>query len=315
LTTPLAPADAIVDRFSDDDILSSYTGMYQSRRFDAIAVALARQGGISGYAEARGQEGGQIGAAAAIDSRDMIFPSFRQAGVALFRGVPARAILRFHRRLELCNWDWREHRFALYTIPVGSQLAHATGWGLAKKWQGEDAVALTYFGDGASSQGEVHEAMNYAGTFKAPVVFVCENNGWAISMPFERQTAAESIASRAAGYGFEGVRIDSNDVLAIAAATQDAIAKARAGGGPTLIEAVSYRLGAHTTHDDPTLYRDSDEAKARAEHDPIAGLRTIAEDRFGKAFGDRLTEAENGVDAALDKVVEEFLDETKGRST
>src|SRR4051794_5280356 len=181
-----------------------YRGLYRARQFDQIIVALQRQGAVSGYAQALGQEAAQVGAMSALEPSDMVFPSYRQPAAALYRGVTPREILLYHSRQSSCPWDWRRVRFGPYAIPVGSQLAHATGWALAEQRRGTGAVTLVFFGDGSTSQGEVHEAMNLAGVYQAPVVFLCENNGWAISMPFARQTRSAAIYVRALGYGING---------------------------------------------------------------------------------------------------------------
>lgn len=285
--------------------LPVYRSMYRARRFDDVAVALQRQGAVSGYGQARGQEAVQIAVARATGDLDFIFPSYRQPGAALARGVTVRELLLFHARESYCPWRWREVRFAPYTVPVGTQLAHATGWAMAEARRGSSAVTFAFFGDGSSSQGETHEAMNMAGVYDAPVVFVCENNNWAISMPFERQTRASTLHVRALGYGFEGVRVDGNDPEAVTQAVERAARKARAGGGPTLVEAVTYRLGGHTTSDDPKLYRPTGELERWAALDPLPRYRGRLE--AAGTSEDVLAACEAEVDRELDADVESYL--------
>lgn len=294
-----------------DDAADLYRAMYRARRFDEVAIALQRQGALGGYGSARGQEAAQIGSVIDLSPSDMVFPSYRQPGVGLLRGATPREVLFFYARQALCPWDWRGLRFGPYTIPVGSQLAHATGWALADRARGSDAVTLVFFGDGSASQGEVHEAMNMAGVTDAPIVFVCENNGWAISLPFAEQTRAPSIAARAQGYGIAGEQVDGNDVLAVREVVRRAVVRARAGLGPTLIEAVTYRVGGHTTADDPSLYRASAEPERWAHLDPI--------DRFagaGESAGWLEVEVTAGirseVDAEMDEVAAALVQELGG---
>ena len=283
-----------------------YRGMRRGRRFDELALALQRQGAIDSYGESRGQEGAQIGAIVDLEGDDMVFPSYRQPSAGLERGVTVPELLSHYAGLGYCTWDWRRHRFGPYCIPVGSQLAHATGWAWAARLRGERSATVVFFGDGASSQGEVHEAMNYAGVFDAPVVFVLENNGWAISLPTSKQTRAEGLYLRAAGYGFHGVRVDGNDVLAMRGHMREALARARRGDGPTLIEAVTYRMGGHTTSDDPKRYRTEDDLSSWTARDPIAHLRRLVQDQAGADA--RMEEIDQEVDAELNRGVDEFLE-------
>jgi pyruvate dehydrogenase E1 component alpha subunit len=202
-------------------------------------------------------------------------------------------------------WDWRKLRFAPYYIPVGSQTAHATGWAWASRLRGERSATLVFFGDGAASQGEVHEAMNYAGVFDAPVVFLLENNGWAISLPTSQQTRATRLASRAEGYGIPGVTVDGNDVFAVREVVRNALDRARRGEGPTLVEAVTYRMGGHTTADDPGRYRAEEEVAPWRDKDPL--------DRFRLALGDEeevvtsIAQIEQEVEDEMNVAVDEWL--------
>lgn len=286
-----------------DDWQRVYRAMQRGRIFDRLALALQRQGAIDSYGESRGQEGAQIGTTIDLRPDDMVFPSYRQPSVALLRGVTTRELLQFYSGVDLCPWDWKGRGFGPVAIPVGSQLAHAAGWAWAARLKRTDNVSVVFFGDGSSSQGEVHEAMNYAAVFDAPVVFVLENNGWAISTSTAKQTRAEGFYLRAQGYGFPGVRVDGNDVSAVRDAASEAIARARAGHGPTLIEAVTYRMGGHTTSDNPRLYRDPSEVTAWEPRDPIAVLREQLADVEGFA------EASAAIDAEVETEIERSMDE------
>ena len=249
------------------------------------AVALQRQGELGLWASLLGQEAAQIGSARALEPQDMAFPSYREHGVAWCRGVRPRDLLAMFRGVTNGGWDPYEHNFHLYTIVIGSQTLHATGYAMGVQRDGalgEDGTAvITYFGDGATSQGDTNEAFNYAAVNNAPVVVFCQNNQWAISEPNDRQSKAP-IYQRAAGFGFPGIRVDGNDVFACLAVTRKALQHAREGQGPTLIEAFTYRMGAHTTSDDPTRYRTSAEIEEWRRKDPIARLRAYLV-REGKA--------------------------------
>jgi TPP-dependent pyruvate/acetoin dehydrogenase alpha subunit len=245
------------------------TAMHRARRFDEVAVALQRQGAISGYGQAIGQEAVQVGAAWALRADEMIFPSYRQTGAALLRGIPLLDLLTYYARLDPCPWDWRGQRFAPWSVPLGSQLAHAVGWAMAEQRNGQKRATLVFFGDGASSQGETHEAMNFAGVARVPVIFLCENNGWAISTPFAKQTRASSLFVRAQGYGMPGYQVDGTDVLEVLDTVTTAREVALASSGPVFIEAMCYRVGGHTTSDDPSLYRTEQDDAIWALRDPI----------------------------------------------
>jgi pyruvate dehydrogenase E1 component alpha subunit len=260
-----------------------YETMVLARTFDEKAVSLHRQGRIGTYAPMAGQEAAQIGAAAAMPDRDYLFPTYRDHAMFLERGIDLREVL-----LHLSgdgNYIDREEPADLttfpITIPIATQLPHAVGVGMAAKYKGDDVASLVSFGDGATSEGDFHEGMNFAGVFQAPTVFFCQNNGYAISVPRERQTASATIAQKAKAYGFDGVRVDGNDVFAVHDVVSEALEKARNGGGPTLIEAVTYRKGAHTTTDDPSKYRDETDAEDWRLEDPLDRARTYLEEEFG----------------------------------
>jgi pyruvate dehydrogenase E1 component alpha subunit len=247
--------------------------MIRARRLDRECMALQRQGELTVYPPFEGQDAAQVGSAFALGPDDFVFPSFRELAAALARGVDAVEYLQYHRGTWHGGpYDPIANRFAPICVPVATQIVHAVGWALGAKLDGASACALAYFGDGAASEGDFHEAANLAAVFKAPAILFCQNNAWAISVPLLEQTAAP-ISSRAAGYGFPGIRVDGNDVLAVYAVTRAAVARARAGQGPTLIEAVTYRIGPHTTADDAARYRDEAEVARWRERDPIDRFR------------------------------------------
>jgi 2-oxoisovalerate dehydrogenase E1 component alpha subunit len=248
--------------------------MIVARRLDRECIALQRQGELTVYPGFEGQEAAQIGSAFALGPDDFVFPTFRELAAALVRGVDAVQYLQYHRGTWHGGpYDPRATRFGPISIPIATQIPHAVGHALGQKLDGQDACTLAYFGDGSTSEGDFHEGANMAGVFGVPLVLFCQNNGWAISVPTTQQTAGE-IWRRAQGYGFPGVRVDGNDVLAVYAATRDALALARSGGGPTLIEALTYRVGAHSTADDPGRYRDAAEVEMARASDPIARYAT-----------------------------------------
>jgi pyruvate dehydrogenase E1 component alpha subunit len=247
--------------------------MIRARRLDRECVALQRQGELTVYPPFEGQEAAQVGSAFALEPDDFVFPSFRELAAAIARGVDAVEYLQYHRGTWHGGpYDPIANRFAPICVPVATQIVHAVGWALGAKLDGAGRCALAYFGDGAASEGDFHEAANLAAVYRAPAVLFCQNNAWAISVPLSEQVAAP-IASRAAGFGFPGVRVDGNDVLAVYAVTRAAVERARSGDGPTLIEAVTYRIGPHTTADDPSRYRDEAEVAAWRERDPIERFR------------------------------------------
>ncbi|MET7905108.1 pyruvate dehydrogenase (acetyl-transferring) E1 component subunit alpha [Streptomyces sp. NPDC005336] len=257
-----------------DELRGLYRDMVLTRRFDAEATTLQRQGELGLWASLLGQEAAQIGSGRALNDADYVFPTYREHGVAWCRGVDPTNLLGMFRGVNHGGWDPNSNNFHLYTIVIGSQTLHATGYAMGVAKDGADAAVLAYFGDGASSQGDVAESFTFAAVYNAPVVFFCQNNQWAISEPTERQTRVP-LYQRAQGFGFPGVRVDGNDVLACLAVTKAALERARTGQGPMLIEAFTYRMGAHTTSDDPTRYRSSEERELWETKDPILRLRTL----------------------------------------
>ncbi|MEH0111357.1 pyruvate dehydrogenase (acetyl-transferring) E1 component subunit alpha [Tersicoccus sp. MR15.9] len=266
--------DALVEDIDADGLASFYVDMSVIRRIDAEATALQRQGELGLWPPLTGQEAAQIGSGRALDARDMVFPSYREHGVAYTRGVDPVDILRLWRGAASCGWDPTATQMATPQIIIGAQTLHATGYAMGIKAEGSDEAAIVYFGDGATSQGDVNEAMVFAASFGAPVVFFCQNNQWAISEPVGLQ-AQGHIADRAPGFGIPSVRVDGNDVLAVTAVTRKALARARAGQGPSYIEAVTYRMGPHTTADDPTRYEDRGLRAEWEGRDPLARVRAL----------------------------------------
>jgi pyruvate dehydrogenase E1 component alpha subunit len=257
---------------SETELRSLYRELVMVRRLDTEATALQRQGELGLWASSLGQEAAQVGSAAALRGTDFAFPTYRDHGVALMRGVQPLQILGLYRGVTNGGWNPLEHRCGLYTIVIGNQALHGVGYAMGQSLDGSDEATITYFGDGATAQGDVNEAFVFASVFSAPVVFFCQNNQWAISQPRERQRMVP-IHQRAAGFGFPGVFVDGNDILAVMAVTRAALERARSGNGPTLIEAYTYRMGAHTTSDDPTRYRMGDEVERWRLRDPIERLK------------------------------------------
>jgi len=257
-----------------------YRDMTLTRRIDTEATALQRHGELGIWAQLLGQEAAQIGSGRALRPQDYVFPTYREHGVAWCRGIDPLRLLGLFRGVDQGGWDPRDGNFNLYTIVIGAQTLHATGYAMGMQRDGvvgtgdpdRDAAVVAYFGDGASSQGDVNESFIYAASFNAPVVFFCQNNQWAISEPIERQSRIP-LYQRALGFGFPGVRVDGNDVLATYAVTKAALQRARDGQGPTFVEAYTYRMGAHTTTDDPTRYRLSEDLEHWKLKDPIARVK------------------------------------------
>ncbi|GAA2178004.1 pyruvate dehydrogenase (acetyl-transferring) E1 component subunit alpha [Arthrobacter parietis] len=273
-----AAYDRWVSDVDDAALQALYEDMIVIRRIDAEATALQRQGELALWPPLLGQEAAQIGSGRALREDDFVFSSYRENGVAYCRGVDLTDLLRVWRGNASAGWDPYAINMAPPQVIIGAQTLHATGYAMGVLADGADSVAVTYFGDGATSQGDVNEAMVFAASYQAPVIFFCQNNQWAISEPVGLQ-AHVPIAHRAPGFGIPSVRVDGNDVLACLAVTREALDRARTGGGPTFIEAVTYRMGPHTTADDPTRYRDANELEDWAAKDPIARLAALLDAR------------------------------------
>lgn len=251
-----------------DEVKAHFRTMFLARRLDAEGTNLQRQGQLALWAPAKGQEAAQIGAISALRPTDMVYPSYRELSMAMHRGLDPVSVLAIMRGITHATWDVEAHHFGLFAFVVGAQTLQATGYAMGVTLDGADEVVLVCLGDGATSEGHVNEALNFAAVFNAPVIFLVQNNQYAISVPTSAQFRG-SPATRAQGFGMPGIRVDGNDLFAMNAVVAQAAARARAGGGPTLIEAITYRLGAHTTADDPTRYRSSQEEELWAGRDPL----------------------------------------------
>ena len=272
----LLPPDLTPER-----LLDLYSWMVRLRVADKQAVSLQRAGRMGTYAPTLGQEAANIGSAAALGPADWLVPSFREMGAMLLRGVPLRRIYLYWMGCEWGSHYPPEVRVLPVCAPVGTQTLHGVGLAWAAKLQGRREVTLICFGDGATSKGDFHEAMNFAGVFRVPAIFFCQNNQYAISVPLSRQTASPTLAQKAVAYGFPGLMVDGNDLLAVYTAVSAAVARARAGDGPCFIEDQTYRLGPHTTVDDPSRYRPDDEVRSYEALDPIVRVRVYLE-RLGR---------------------------------
>ncbi|BBH69213.1 pyruvate dehydrogenase E1 component subunit alpha [Actinoplanes sp. OR16] len=279
--------------FTDEEYRGLYRDLVTVRRLDAEGLALQRQGELGLWASLLGQEAAQVGSGRALRPQDMAFPTYREHGVLYCRGIDPIMPFGLFRGVDQGGWDPDAHQFHLYTLVIGAQTLHATGYSMGVTMDGrtggtDGEAVIAYLGDGATSQGEVNESFVWSGVFNAPIVFFCQNNQYAISLPLERQARAP-LYQRAGGYGFPGIRVDGNDVLASYAVTRTALDHARTGQGPTLIEAYTYRMGAHTSSDDPSRYRIASEVESWKAKDPISRVKQfllkqrIADDAF---FGD-----------------------------
>jgi pyruvate dehydrogenase E1 component alpha subunit len=272
-------ADAILDMPSEDILRDLHRQMVIGRRLDAQATALTRQGRLAVYPSSRGQEACQVGAVLALREQDWLFPTYRDTVAVLARSVPPAEALSLLRGEWHCGYDPYEHRVAPQCTPLATSTLHAVGFARAAQLKHTDQVALVFVGDGATSEGDTHEALNFAGVWQAPVVFLVQNNGYAISVPLAKQTAAPALAYRGVGVGVRSLIVDGNDAAAVFAAVRTAITQAAAGHGPTLIEAVTYRVEAHTNADDAARYRSDAEVQAWLARDPLRRLETYLRDR------------------------------------
>jgi pyruvate dehydrogenase E1 component alpha subunit len=286
----------IIRGLREADFLKFYRDMARIRRFDEEATALQRQGQMGLWVSAIGQEGAQIGSGYAVGPNDHIFPSYREHGVAITHGVDLMSIIKMFRGVNHGGWNPKETRFHLYAIVLGTQALHATGYAMGLNFEGlvgtgdpeKDLAVITYFGDGATAEGDISESFLFAATNNTPQVFFCQNNQWAISSPVGTQTTVP-LYKRGEGFGVPGIRVDGNDVLACYAVTKKHMDDARSGRGPSLIEALTYRIGAHTTSDDPSKYRDPAEVAEWAAKDPIIRFeRFLRKQGIGQDFFDEV---------------------------
>jgi len=280
--------ESIEPKIAESELKRIYRAMSLTRAFDSKSLNMQRQGRIGFYVPCTGQEAAQIGSAYALRDDDWVLPTYRDTGVAIFRGVPISLLfahLMGNSKDEMLgrqmpnHWGYKEINFVSVAATIAAHLPVATGIAMGMKLRHEDKVAMAYHGDGATSEGDFHAAYNFAGVFKSPVIFICENNGWAISLPSSRQSASGSFAEKASAYGFTGVRVDGNDILAVYKAARDAVDKARRGGGPSMVECLTYRMGPHSTSDDPNRYRTKAEIEDWKRKDPIERFRSYLEKR------------------------------------
>lgn len=317
---------------SKDDLVNLYRHMLMVRVLDDRMMTLQRQGRLGFYLTTRGEEATHIGSTYALRDDDLVYPCYREHGSAFVRGFSLQDYVNQcygnsedpHKGRQMPNhWGSAEHNLVTISSPVGTQIAHAAGSAMASQVLDEDTVTLVYFGDGATSQGDFHVGMNFAGVYKAPCIFFCRNNGYAISVPTERQTANTIFAQKAVAYGFPGVRVNGNDILAVYKVTKEAAERARAGEGPTLIEALTYRRGAHSSSDDPTRYRTSDEEQYWDARDPLHLLRKhlevqdlwnedkqkAAEEEYLAQVKEAITTAESLGKPGIESLFEDLFDE------
>jgi pyruvate dehydrogenase E1 component alpha subunit len=292
---------ALEPRLASSELKRLYRAMLLGRRLDERMVRLQRQGRIGTFAPIKGQEASQLGSISTLRPTDWMVPSFRETAAMLWRGWPIEKMLLFFAGYLEGGQPAPDQHDLPITIPVSTQLPHAVGLAYAAQYRGDDAVVMAYFGDGATSEGDFHEAVNFAGVWHVPVVFICQNNQWAISVPLKKQTHSRTIAQKALAYGIPGIQVDGNDILAVYAASLEAVERARAGDGPTLIECVTYRLGVHTTADDPTKYRSNEEVAEWERKDPLTRFGAYLKKK--KLLDDGL---EKEVDAEISAAVARF---------
>lgn len=282
----------------DSLLLKLYRTMVLARKFDERLLNLQRQGRIGTFPPISGQEAAHLGTAAVLEPSDWFVPAFRETAAEIWRGRSLESVITYYNGYGEGAYIPEERKDLPLSVPVGSQVLHAVGLAWAAKYRNTDRVAMTYFGDGATSQGDFHEGLNFAGVFQIPAVFVCQNNQWAISIPLKKQTRSKTIAQKGLAYGIPGLQIDGNDILAAYAAGKEALDRARSGGGPTLIECVTYRLSVHTTADDPRRYRSDEEVEQWKRRDPIT--------RFRKYLIDKNLISEDGIEAIESTVLDEI---------
>ena len=261
--------EALMPKLSNDEIKKIYEMLVLVRVFDQKAFNMQRQGRLGTYIQFKGQEACQVGSAIPLQDDDFIFPMYRNSGLLIARKHPIVQVLQYWSGDERGSISPKNVNNFPIAIPVGTQVPHAVGAAFAAKLKGAKQVAVVYFGDGATSKGDFHEAMNFAGVFQVPIIFICENNQYAISVPTTKQTHSETIAQKAIAYGFDGIQVDGMDIFAVYKSIKEAVDKARAGNGPTLIEYFTYRMGDHSTSDDASRYRSKEELQLWAKKDPI----------------------------------------------
>ena len=297
----LPPSEQITEK----KVKRFYESMVLIRAFDQKALNLQRAGRLGTYASLQGQEAIQVACAAALRPEDWLFPAFRENGLSILRGIPMATLYQYWSGDERgSDFSQDQHQFPI-AIPVGTHIPHAVGAAWGAKFKGDPIAVVATFGDGSTSKGDFHEGLNFAGVFQVPVVFVCQNNQWAISVPLSRQTAAETLAQKAISYGFEGIQVDGNDVLGLYMTMKRALEKARRGEGPTLVECLSYRLNDHTTADDASRYRSEEEVASWKKKDPISRLRVYLEQTYHWSDSDEIR-LRKEVDKRIAKSVQDY---------
>jgi pyruvate dehydrogenase E1 component alpha subunit len=290
--------DGSVEGLDESDFLELYRQLVLLRTYDERSLVYHRQGRIGTYAIFFNHEAMQVGSVYALADQDWIFPSYRESAIGLLRGMPPETPLSWWRGHPAGWWNPLDHNLASICVPIATHVPHAAGLAWGKKLRGETACAIAYFGDGATSEGAFHEGANFAAVMRAPLVLFCNNNQWAISTPLEAQTAADTLADKAVGYGMPGVRVDGADVLAVFEATREAAARARAGEGPTFIEAVTYRVAPHATADDPTAYIDPDRVEEERRNECVGRFERYLR-RLGVLTDELVEEAKGEAAAAM----------------
>ncbi len=292
----------------DEFLLKLHRAMLLGRRFDERMLNLQRQGRIGTFAPIKGQEASQLGAVAVLEPSDWMVPAFRETLAEYWRGKPLESFILYYGGYDEGGLVEEGRNDLPISIPVGSQILHAAGIGMAIKYRKEPQVVMTFFGDGATSEGDFHEAMNFAGVYQAPVIFVCQNNQWAISLPRAKQTHSKTLAQKALAHDIPGIQVDGNDILAVYAAAKEAVDRARSGGGPTMIESVTYRMSLHTTADDPKKYRSEDEVKKWEEKDPISRFQIYLKEK-----GLLTDEGINNLEAEIENEIQEVVNTAEKR--
>jgi len=304
--------ESMEPEISEEELRRLYKLMVLTRNLDIRGLQLQRQGRIGFYIGCLGQEAAQIGSAYALKPEDWVLPAYREIGSMLLRGITLTQLLNHYfanaedlqKGRQLTNlFGVKEVNYVTGSAPIATQIPHAVGVALAAKLRGDPIVTLTYFGDGGTSENDFHAGMNFAGVFKTPTIFFCQNNHWAISLPIDRQTSSETIAIKAKAYGFEGVRVDGNDILAVYRTTKEAVDRARKGDGPTLIEAVTYRMGPHSSSDDPKRYRTEEELAEWQSRDPLVRFRKYLEKKQIWSTADE-KKAQDEANRQLDEAIE-----------
>jgi pyruvate dehydrogenase E1 component alpha subunit len=301
-------------KISKELLLKLHRGMVLARRFDERLLSLQRQGRMGTFAPIKGQEAAQLGAVAALEETDWMVPSFRETGAELWRGRTMVSVILNFAGFNEGDPEEKEHNDLPVAVPVASQIPHAVGLAWSIKYRKKEDVVMTFFGDGATSEGDFHEGLNFAGVYQVPVVFVCQNNHWAISVPRSRQSHSKTLAQKALAYGMPGIQVDGNDILAVYAAAKEAVDRARSGKGPMMIECVTYRMMMHTTADDPKRYRTDEEVQGWEKKDPLVRFQKylkeknlLSDDKIEGVEKEVKDEIQKAVDGA-EKLMKEFTD-------